>query len=462
MRINLPAIGQSYRHDDLPLSAQVTRNWYPEINQETSVVVSLQPYPGATRFSLTRRGADRGCTAWRGSVYKVTDYALYKIDSEGRASKVAGVNIFGEGWCSFAGSSDYLVIATSGAAYVCDGSSVSKIFDTDLESPNSCAFINNQWIYQGLNGRFCTSDAGEPTSINGLNYATAESAGDDLLRVYVFNQLVYMFGTDTIETWYNSGVGYPPFDRVEGGIAQTGCGAAFSVSSNDNYLYFLGDDRIVYQLSGIQARPISTIPLAQAFEGYEDVSDAVGFCYTLNGQNFYQISVGGASWVFSESAGGWFEASVGNDDRPHPATSYVYAFGKHLIADGGNLLELSTSEALYNGEPIIRERVTGLISGETLGQEYIGRPLFMSRCEIIIKGVPPLGDAPQIMLSWSDDAGYTWSTERIIECGELGNYTFKAVAHQLGRFYDRVFKIRISDENRYSLHRMSGDINVGN
>jgi len=85
----------------------------------------------------------------------------------------------------------------------------------------------------------------------------------------------------------------------------------------------------------------------------------------------------------------------------------------------------------------------------------------MSRLEIIIKGVPPLGDAPQIMLSWSDDAGYTWSNERILECGVLGNYTFKAVAHQLGSFYDRVIKIRISDNSNYSIHRVTGDIDVG-
>ena len=86
----------------------------------------------------------------------------------------------------------------------------------------------------------------------------------------------------------------------------------------------------------------------------------------------------------------------------------------------------------------------------------------MSRLEIIIKGVPPSGDAPQIMLSWSDDAGYTWSNERIINCGVLGNYTFKAVAHQIGSFYERVIKIRISDNSNYAIHRVTGDVDVGN
>lgn len=459
MRIDLPAIGQSYRHNDLPLSAQVTRNWYPEINQETSTVVSLQPCFGAVYFGTTAEGTDRGCTLWNGNVYKVTGITLFSVDSAGVASVIG--QIAGTGRCVFPSSTDYLVVVSSGAAYVYDGITLTQISDTDLESPNYGDYLNSQWIYQGSDARFCTSNAGDPFTINGLNYAAAESSGDPLVRPYVFNQRLYLFGSKTTEPWYNSGVGNPPFDRIDGGILQIGLGAANSIANNDNVLYFLGDDRQVYQLLDMQARPISTIPIAQALASYSDISDAIGFCYTLQGQNFYHLTVGGATWVYAETAGGWFEMSVGADDQQYPATSYVYAFEKHLIADGGDLLELSSSEPLYNGQTIARERISGLISGELLGADYIGRHLFMSRVEIIIKGAPPLGDAPQIMLSWSDDAGYTWSNERVITCGVLGNYTFKAVTHQLGDFYDRVLKIRITDPSRYSLHRVSGDIDVG-
>jgi hypothetical protein len=459
MRKNLPAIGQSYTHDDLPLSAQATRNWYPEVNIETTVTVSLQPYPGAEMFSAGTAGADRGVTFWNGNLYKVTGQKLYKINQAGAQTEIGP--ILGVNRCTFPASLHFLVIVTSGYAYQYEAATLllTRITDVDLEPPNYGAYLNNQWIYQGTGSRFAVSDAGVPSSVNGLNYATAESDGDPLVRPYVYLQTLYLFGTASIESWYNSGVGTPPFDRIESGIIPTGLGAADSLAHNDNYIYFIGDDRLVYQMQGYQVRPISTIPIAQAFESYASISDAVGFCFTWKGQYFYQLSVGGVTWCFNETAGGWFELTVGTDETPHPATAYVYAYGKALIADGGNLLEMGGE--LYNGQPVIRERITGLISGELLGEEMIGRPLFMSRCEIIIKGTPPIGVTPQIMLSWSDDAGYTYSNERIIECGSLGNYTFKAVADQLGRFYDRVFKIRISDENSYSLHRMSGDIDGG-
>ena len=458
MRVNLPAIGQAYKHPDLALSAQVTKNWYPEINLETSVVVSLQPFPGAVLFSAGS-GKDRGMTVWGGMLYKVTGTTLYKVSSDGVQTSIG--TIPSSGRCTFPASTEFLVIVSSGNAFVYNGSTLSQIADTDLESPNYGTYLNQQWIYQGAGARFAVSDAGQPDQINGLNYAAAESEGDDLVRPVVFNQVLYLFGETNTESWYNSGAGNPPFDRIDGGIVQKGLGAADSVSFNDQFMYFLGDDRMVYQMAGAQAGQISTIPIATAFQNYASVADAVGFCFTHNGQDFYQINVDQDAWVFNQGAGGWFQLTVGINEAKHPATSFAAAYNKNLIADGGNILELTSSSNTYNGEPVIRERISGLISGETFGPSFIGRRGFMSRLEIIIKGVPPLGDAPQIMLSWSDDAGYTWSNERILECGVLGNYTFKAVAHQLGSFYDRVIKIRISDNSNYSIHRVTGDIDVG-
>lgn len=460
MRIDLPCIGQSYKHDDLPLSAQVTRNWFPEINQETSTIVSLQPYPGAVMFWEGPAGTDRGFAGWYFHMFKVTDNTLYKIDYLGAYTTVG--TIAGSGRCTFLPSSAYLVIVTSGKVYTYDNVTLTEVADGDLETPSYGAYLNSQWIYNGTGTRFCVSDSGNPASINGLNYATAESVNDLIAVPYAHSQTLYLFGYGHIEAWYNSGVGNPPFDRIEGGVINKGLadGGIGSLSSNDNFVYFLGDDRRVYQLLGYQVRSISTIPLARELED-ATLSNVIGFCFSMFGQEFYQLRVAEKTFVFNETAGAWFELSVGLTNAQHPATSYFYGFGKHLIADGGNLLELTRDTSLYNGSPIIRERISGRVSGESLGPEYVGRPLFMSRLEILIKGIPPIGDAPQVMLSWSDDGGYTYSNERVLDCGELGNYTFKCITHQLGRFYERVFKIRISDESSYALHRVTGDIDVG-
>ena len=347
MRVNLPAIGQAYKHPDLPLSAQVTKNWFPEINLETSVTVSLQPFPGAVLFS-SGSGQDRGMTEWGGMVYKVTDTTLYKIDSAGAQTSVGTIS--GIKRCTFPASTEFLVIVTSGLAYKYDGNVLAQITDADLESPDYGAYLNQQWIYQGKGARFAVSDAGQPGQINGLNYAAAESEGDDLVRPYVFNQTLYLFGERNTETWYNSGVGNPPFDRIEGGIVQKGLAAADSVSSNDRFIYFLGDDRLVYRLSGAQAQSITTIPIAATFQDYTSISDAIGFCFQFNGQDFYLIQISGETWVFNETAGGWFQLTAGINEAQHPATSYLNAYGKRLIAAGGDILELTAAENTFNSD----------------------------------------------------------------------------------------------------------------
>ena len=236
MRVLLPAIGQSYEHPDIPLSAQSTKNWFPEINQESQTVLSLQPYPGTKTFS-SKAGIDRGMTVWGNQLYKVTDKALYSVNTVGVQTSIGTID--GVGRCTFPASATILVIVTSGFVYQYDGNTLSEITDVDLEIPNYAAYLNNQWIYQGSRARFCVSEAGQPANINGLNYASAESEGDDLVRPYVFNQILYLFGEKNTEAWYNSGQGRPPFDRVDGGIIQKGLGAADSLDNNDQSMIAL-------------------------------------------------------------------------------------------------------------------------------------------------------------------------------------------------------------------------------
>jgi hypothetical protein len=109
-------------------------------------------------------------------------------------------------------------------------------------------------------------------------------------------------GSRTIESWYNSGVGYPPFDRVEGGIIPAGLGALYSVAETDQFIYFIGDDGGVYQLSGYQTRNVSTPSIANFIEN-NAFSDAHAFTATIANQQFYIVTFPEAdrTYMFSET-----------------------------------------------------------------------------------------------------------------------------------------------------------------
>ncbi len=64
-------------------------------------------------------------------------------------------------------------------------------------------------------GRFYWISPGE-TTINGLAFATAERAPDELFSCITLGDRTWFFGSGTLETWYATGDGSAPFQRVQG------------------------------------------------------------------------------------------------------------------------------------------------------------------------------------------------------------------------------------------------------
>jgi hypothetical protein len=55
------------------------------------------------------------------------------------------------------------------------------------------------------------------------------------------------------------------------------------------------------------------------------------------------------------------------------------------------------------------------------------------------------GSDPQVMLRWSDDGGETWGNERWASAGKRGNFGVRTIWRRLGRGYDRVYEIAVTD-----------------
>jgi hypothetical protein len=499
-RIEIPLTGPSYRHRSPPVSAQTCRNWVPEVVSESPYRTVLAQPHGTRHFAQTvfgelaydedndgvvtawhalPAGKDRGMHIFRNRLYKVSGNSLYRIDPNGKVYRIGAIN--GSKRCVFASSADEMVIVTGGMVYKYTGRTLTLSFSPAFEQPQAVAYLNNQAIYDGNGSRFVVSNPGELTFVNGLNYAAAESSGDDLVRPYVYQQTLYLMGDSTIESWYNSGTGNPPFARLDGGIIQVGLGALHSVDHNDRGVFFLGADRNVYMLNGANAQPISTIPLAQEFASYSKVDNAIGFCFTLDAQNFYQLTFPtvNRTWCYCMQSGAWFERASGYD--AHIATSYAFCYGRHLIGHDQYVLEMRP-EFAEDGVPIplnnenvasppvyppprtmIRERVTAPINGQLLGAP--GRDLHMGRLELAFEAGTGLaagqGRDPIIMMSFSDDAGRTWSNEMQGQIGRMGDFLASASWHGLGSFQSRIVRFRVSDPVRCTLMAASADVEVG-
>lgn len=87
------------------------------------------------------------------------------------------------------------------------------------------------------------------TTIDPLDFFTAETAPDKVVAIRVFGDQVWFIGERTNEAWYLSGASPIPFARVKGQAFSRGAiqGTALKVG---NSIVLVGDDGVVYRVGG--------------------------------------------------------------------------------------------------------------------------------------------------------------------------------------------------------------------
>ena len=444
--VQLNIVGQSYESRSRALSIQKTMNLIPAAELTGAAQSSLMSWPGCVSF-YAAAGDDRGMTVFLSELYKVTDQTLWKIDSFGAATNLG--TITGTNRCIFANDGANLIITQGTTGYQLTGTTLTQITDPDFVGGNSVAYLNLKMIFDSAGGQFQVADAGDPDSVQPNNFATAESSPDDTTRIFVFNERFNPFGTDSVETWYDNGVGNPPVARVNGGTMNVGLGAVHSVADTEDFVYFLGNDKRVYRYSSHQPENVSTNAISHQIDLLTVVSDGIGYVIPMEGQNFYVLSfpTDGKTFAYNESSGAWFNLSTGASQAMYIGTSYANCYGKRLIADGGNVHELSLTTYTDNGAVKIQERIFGPINGDAIGSP--GSRILMSYVDFIMEtgvGIATgQGSNPQALVSLSFDGGKSFTNERDVLLGRTGEGRIKARYDHTESFLDCFIKIKVSD-----------------
>jgi len=471
MRAQVILAGGSHKHTDLSLTAQRTINFFPqrqEAGNEKSPYI-LESFYGLKPFAASS-GLNRGIYAHLEILYVLLGTTLSSVSSAGVLTTLG--TIPGDGRAVFEGINTSIVIVADGVAYSWDGTTFSTASDPDFETPNAVTVINNQALYDGDNGRFAVSDVGQPLVINALNFGTAESRADSLLRPYRNNTVIYMFGSKTIETWWNDGQGNPPFTRIEDGTIEIGLEAIHSIASDDQLIYFLGDDHQVYALSGTVPVPLLPLTIVRDIRKFAIRSDAVAWTMQIDSQWFYVIKFPSADRTFVYPRppksladrgvkGDWFELSSGVNGARYSGDGYAFVYGKHLVPDeGGNILELDEETYTENTAVIKRTRVMAPIHAGLYGQP--GKKLYIAFLRLLgATGTGLLtgqGANPQVMLRYSQD-GENFSNEIRGDVGKLGTQT--EVIFELGETFETwVFEITSTDPVYSNWHSASIEVEV--
>ena len=462
--------GASYQSRSKPLSSQVTQNWYQQFNEQGKESFVLLPFPGLKLIG-SEVGLDRGFHRMAEVTYQVKGTNLYAIDSSGAHTLIGFIPGTGRVIMADDGINMFIVATPNVWKFSADTNTVTRVTDSNIDGAKSVDFFNNQFIYTF--DKFSTvSNVGDGSTASGLNIIGEETLPDDLVRDYVFDEVIYRMGVRSIVGWYNSGVGSPPIEKLQGRIFTVGLAAINSVANTDQALYWLGDDFAIYRAASGREERISTDAISNEIQKYTKIDDAIANTFTFEGQNFYQITfpTGNKTFVINESLGvnGWFELSSGVNSplqsSRYQGQSIISAYGKNLVADesNGNVYELDFSTYMNNDEAMQRVRVSQSVNGDLLNSK--GKRIQMSSLKIIMESgvgvIDGQGDNPRIMIEYSDDGGRSWVAGSWPRVGRLGEFTLQVEWFGLGSFYDRIFRVSTTDPVNYSIFSATIDLRL--
>ena len=447
-RIALPS--DAYQAATPRLSNQRLVNLFPEAAPPGAANdFWLRSVPGLRRFATLDEGPVRGAHLLGGRPYFVSGKGLYRVEADGSHQRIPGKLPRG-GPVSMTANETQLGIVTNPDGYVySDAAGLAEIADPDWPGASSCAFMDQYGIFTVPDqGRFFISDLADLTRYDALDIATAEAAPDPLVRVFVEKRQVFLFGRTTTEVWFNGGDATFPFERLPGGIMERGLMSPFAVAKEDNSLFWLGEDGVIYRANGYTPERVSQHGVEEAIRGYAD-KRARAFGYTVAGHKFIGFRFLEGTWVLDLTTGRWHERETYGAET-FEAAATVVAYGRTLIGDTrhGAVYEIDPETCQDDGGVLRRSaRFPPIGNGET--------PRTMAGFEVEFDAGVGLtsgqGRDPQAMLRWSDDGGRTWSNERWRAIGAKGRYGQRALWNGLGQYRRRVLELSLSDPVNFAI-----------
>lgn len=452
--IDIPIVGQSYHLKDWAIDCQRTLNLYPQVIESGNApqVSALLPTPGLIKkFELS--GRVRGLYALSDRLLVVAGQKLYFIDKANNINEVGEVT--GVNRVYFADNSVQVMIVSNNAySYTIKPNTLVKIEGEEFLGATDVAFLDARFVWVvPKSGKFQWSKLLSTAAGSALDYATAESKSDNLVRAMASNGQLWLIGEKTTEIWASTGNKDLPFQRMGGGVIPTGCVARDSVCQFGGSLIWLtqtehGQGQII-MTQGYQAVRISNHAIESDIESYPNISDAYSFSYQDNGHAFYVISFPSAkkTWCYDSLTNMWHERSYYNPKtylhEHHRALTHCFYNGVQMVGDrsNGKIYQLTTTAQKDDGDIIMRERVTPVINPH-------GLKLIFDELELKLQVGQDVNTNPLVMLEWSDDGGRTWSQGRQESLGAIGDYGKRVIFRRLGQSFSRVFKLRMTDAAR--------------
>lgn len=454
MKIDL--VGPSYQALSLPFNAERSVNLFPVLDQRGKDVAALYGTPGLSLFSTAGIGQCRNCfPASNGRAFIVSAATLFELDSAGAATS-RGTLLTSAGNITIAENGLQLAICDGTYLYIFTYATNAfvRVTDADLPISGTVTFIDGYFVVNKVGtGSFYISALYDGTSWNALDFATAESSPDPLLRVFNALGQLWLLGSKTTEIWSNTGAALFPFQKIQGAKLDVGIVAPNTAVAVGSAIIFLGQNEFgtssVYRTTSVVPTEISTEAINLLIDKATDISNIVGYSYQQQGHTFYVLTGGGleTTLVYDFNTKLWHERAYTNTEGNYETQRgycCMFIFEKHIIGDkdSGSVYEMAMDYYSDNGEYIQRERIYTHLFDDNQRVRYSKLNIGFETGVGLQTGQ---GQNPLVALQLSKDGARTWSTSFTTTIGRAGAYQTQVTFRRLGIAQEMTFRIRISD-----------------
>lgn len=395
------------------------------------------------------------------SLYGVAGRNVYVVDGSGTGTLLG--TIATDGLVTMAANrkqpNPQIGIVCGGLYYVIENNALTLVSDPDLPPPLALFERDGVFVFPIRNGRFYHSGINNATSIDGLDFATAESRSDPNVMGATRGTDNIIFGTQSMEFWVNTGGADNLFERQQS--MNIGCYSAGSVceitavisgTTVDSIAWAATDEQGAYLgimlLNGYAGMKISTHSVDRDIQGDPNPAAIRSYSWSDKGHVFYEISGTGYTHVYDTVNGSWHDGeSYGLGRRRF--SCYARFAGKHIFG-GYDTPRLYVKDETGTGEaefPMVCVVQTPPAHATPYRVQHHALQLDV----MVDDNITPWGSSnPVLLIDWSDDGAHTWSTQRAIDLGPQGKRNRRVVTRRLGTSRSRTYRFSWND------HRIKG------
>jgi len=447
-------VGPSYHLADRKAAVQTAVNCYPMRLDGDNWMLAATP----GEVQIADLGAEiRGSRVVNGRWFVVAGSTLYEVTESG-SSTSRGTIGSASGYVGMAHNKTQMAIVDGGSLYIfaLDTNTLTPITSEGWRGSRDVHELDGYFVFVDPDtDQFYLSAIDDGTSLDALDFSSADSSPDDIVTHHVSHRQLWLFGDLSTEIWIDSGDLAFPFVRYSSYTIDVGIVGPRAVIRAADTLFWIGKtDRgegLVYMASGNQPQRVSTKAVEEALRASSDLAGASMWTYQIDGAEFVGVTAPGMSstWVFDAASQQWHERAEWADGWAPLQSGFVTSLnGNHYAGtSAGKLVRLDVDANNLNGRPLVRERTWPHMTHPS------AEPITYCGVELQMK----TGSGGNVTLEISNDGGATFGPPLLRSLGAVGRFMQRVRWLGLGTAFNRVFRIRCSDDVPFAIHSATVD-----